>query len=70
MDSLFDHVLLVGALGAATLALLAGWGDRRRRRRQDLDRVGIMPWTGIAFWATLAALLLLAAAVQGELPGR
>lgn len=64
MDFLSDHLALVGGLFAALLAVLAWWGDRRRLRRRDRDRVGIMPWTGLFFWATLAAVLLLAAAGQ------
>jgi len=46
------------------VAALAWWGDRRRLRRRDPDRVGVMPWTGLFFWATLAAAVLLTAAVE------
>ena len=64
MDYLADHWLPVAALLAALLAALAWWGDRRRLHRRDLDRVGLMPWTALFFWALMAAVLLGAAAVQ------
>ena len=62
MEFVSDHWPLFAGLGAALVAALAWWGDRRRLHRANRDRVGIMPWTGLFFWATLAAVLLLAAA--------
>ncbi|WP_298196692.1 hypothetical protein [Novosphingobium sp.] len=70
MDFLADHPALAGALVALAVALFAWWGDRRRLRRTDLDRVGLMPWEGLFFWALLAAVLLGAAGLQGWLGGR
>ena len=70
MEYVWDHPLPVAALLAIGLAALAWWGDRRRMRRRDLDRVGLMPWEAMFVWALLAAVLLGAAAVQGELGGR
>ena len=64
MEFATDHGLAFAAGIALALAGLAWWGDRRRLRRHDLDRVGLMPWTGLFFWSLLAAVLLLAAAVQ------
>lgn len=64
MEYLWDHPLLVATLLATCLAALAWWGDRRRMRRRDLDKVGLMPWEALFFWALLAAVLLGAAAVQ------
>ncbi|MBC2664995.1 hypothetical protein H7F51_05665 [Novosphingobium flavum] len=64
MDFVSDHLALVCGLAAALVAALAWWGDRRRLHRRDRDRVGIMPWTGLFFWATLLAVLLLAVAGQ------
>ena len=62
MDFLSDHMALVAGIASALVAAIAWLGDRRRLHRRDRDRVGIMPWTGLFFWATLAAVLLLAAA--------
>lgn len=67
MDYLADHPPLVAALVAAAVAALAWWGDRRRLRRRDLDRVGLMPWEGLFFWALLAAVLFGAVSAQGWL---
>lgn len=70
MEFLIDHALLVGGAMALVLAALAWWADRRRLRRADLDRVGLMPWTGVFFWALLAAAILLAGALELWLAGR
>jgi hypothetical protein len=58
MDRTALWMAVAGALGAA-LALVAWVGDHRRMRRKQLDRVGFMPWTGIFFWALMAAVVLL-----------
>jgi hypothetical protein len=44
------------------MAGLAWFADRRRMRRTDPDKVGFMPWTGLFFWALMAAIVLLALA--------
>ena len=44
--------------GTIALALGAWQADRRRMRRADPDAVGWMPWRDVAFWASVAALLL------------
>ena len=69
MDSLADNWLIAAGLGAALIALIAWRGDRRRRPRRDLDRVGIVPWTSLFFFALLAAVLLLGAAVKQAVNG-
>lgn len=55
---------VAGGLVAVGLTI-AGWlGDRRRRRRKNLDAVGLMPWTELSFWAFLAACVLLGLAAR------
>lgn len=44
---------------AVCLAIYAGWADRKRMRRSDPDAVGLVSWSGVAFWASLAAVVLL-----------
>lgn len=58
MDGTALWMAIAGACAAA-LALVAWVGDHRRMRRKQLDRVGFMPWTGIFFWALMAAVVLL-----------
>jgi hypothetical protein len=48
----------VGAGAAVLLAITAGLGDRRRRLRQDLDRVGVVDWRTVQMAALLAAMIM------------
>jgi acyl-CoA synthetase (AMP-forming)/AMP-acid ligase II len=61
--------LLAGAVAALAVAVIAWLGDRRRMRRSDPDAVGLMPWTGLFFWALLAACVLAGLAVKAWLAG-
>lgn len=70
MEFVADHALGAAAGLAALLALFAWAGDRRRMRRRDLDRVGVMPWTTLFFWSLFVAVLFGAAAAQGWLAAR
>lgn len=54
---------------AASVALLAWWGDRRRMRRRDPDAVGFMPWTSVFFVALLIACVLLGLAAREWIAG-
>ncbi len=56
--------LLLPGLACVTLAIVAGFGDRRRLRRSNLDAVGFMPWQSIAFWTSLVASVLLGLAAH------
>lgn len=62
-DDQLRHLLVPGLLALA-VAVIAWLGDRRRMRRSDPDAVGFMPWRDVAFWAFLAAALLLGLAAR------
>ena len=64
-----DHWPLVLGLVAALVAAWAWHGDRRRMRRSDPDRVGIMPWTTLFFWSFVLACIVLGIAVKAWLAG-
>jgi bacteriorhodopsin len=51
------------------LAVLTGLGERRRRRRTQIDAVGCMPWTTLSVMAFMTAMVLLAMAAEGWLRG-
>lgn len=50
--------LLCGAVGALLVAAISGIGERRRRRRRDIDDVGLVPWTTVQMVALLVAVVL------------
>ena len=50
--------------GAALLFVLAELADWRRRNRRDVDKVGFMPWRGIALLSAAVALLATAFALK------
>lgn len=58
---------LLPGLAALVLAVWGALADRRRMRRKRPDAVGWIPWRGISFWSSFAALLLLGAALRGWL---
>lgn len=47
----------VAAVAMLLLAVGAGFGDRRRRKRIDLDRIGLIDWPTVQFAALGAAFL-------------
>jgi hypothetical protein len=62
---------LASVAGVAFL-VLAGFtrsADRRRVRRQRIDRVGWVPWTGLFLVFTVIGLTLLALGVPGLIKG-
>ena len=42
---------------ALVVALLAGVADWRHRKRDDLDRVGLLDWRSVQFFALIAAVV-------------
>lgn len=59
-----SNPLTPGGAIALALAAVAWRGDHRRMRRSDPDAIGFIPWTGVFFWAFLAACVLLALAAK------
>jgi hypothetical protein len=56
--------------GALLLVAVMTWlGERRRRRRTQIDAVGCMPWSTLSVLATMTAMVLLAMAANGWLHG-
>jgi hypothetical protein len=45
------------AAASAALAFLAGWADRRRGRRRNLDKPGWVPWDLVLILAMIAAVV-------------
>lgn len=59
-------MILASAGGLAALVAAFAWlADYSQTKRRNLDRVGLIPWTSIFFFALLAAVLLLAVSAQG-----
>lgn len=53
-----------GAVAAIGVAVLSGFGEHRRRRRRDIDKVGFVPWTLVQMLAFLAALVFASIALN------
>lgn len=52
------QVLLAGWAGTLTaVAVFAGWRERRRNGRVNMDAVGLMPWTTIQILALIGLAL-------------
>ena len=49
---------------AIALAAFAALAEYRRNRRRDLDRIGVMPWNSIQFFALLVAFVAAALALK------
>ncbi len=47
-----------GAGAALALAVVAGFRDRQRKRREDLDKVGFVDWPAVQVLALIGAASL------------
>ena len=53
------------SVGAALLvAVIAAFGERRRKRRANMDRIGLVSWPFVQMMALLAALILASLALH------
>ena len=61
-SGIFVPVAVAGvALG---VSLIAAFAEHRQRHRTDLDRIGALPWRGIAFWSSALVILAGGAALR------
>lgn len=62
---------IYGLWGGGLLGLSAfcAWRDHRRKKRRDIERVGLMPWRDIGALSGFAGLALMAFAAVGWLGG-
>ena len=51
-----------GAGAALALAVIAGFRDRQRKSRTDLDKVGIVDWPAVQVLALIGAAILVSIA--------
>lgn len=56
----------IAAGASIAVAVLAGLGERRRRRRADLDRIGVIDWRSVQMAALLAAALCVSLGVNAR----
>lgn len=56
--------MLVVSAASAVVAAVAEYADYRRRNRRDVDKVGFMPWRGIALVSITVAIFATAFALK------
>ena len=57
--------LFIAAGLSVVVAVFSGWADYRRRRRTDLDRVGLVDWRTVQIAAIATALITVSLAANG-----
>jgi hypothetical protein len=62
----FSYPMAFGTTGlvALVIGLLAGFGERRERRRRNLDRISTVPWGLLSVLFLLLAIILIATAAK------
>ncbi|QDM40593.1 hypothetical protein [Altererythrobacter sp. TH136] len=71
-ELLFASTAEWAAIGGVLFLLLAAitrYGERRRMRRERIDSVGWVPWTGLFLVFSVIGVTLLALSVPGLLKG-
>lgn len=53
-----------GVAACIVVAVTSAFAERRRARRDDPDRVGMVPWLGVQLFAMLAAVVLASVALH------
>lgn len=61
-----QSTLWAGAASCLALAGIALFGDRRQRKRRDLDRIGWISWPPVLILAMLAAAICAALAIRTD----
>jgi len=54
----------IGAGASLVMAIVAGLGDRRRKRRANLDAIGLVDWPTVQVVALIAMAILASIAVN------
>ena len=54
-----------GVVACVFIAVASGVADWRRKRRDNLDRVGAVDWTTVQFAALFGGVMLAALAISG-----
>lgn len=58
--------LWAAAAALVAVAIFAAWAERRRAKRADLDRPGLMPWHLIQVLAFIVAVAAVALALKAR----
>lgn len=53
-----QHGLWAGVGGLVAMAVASSLLERRRSRRRDIDRIGMVPWTTVQISCLIAAAML------------
>lgn len=66
MNGSGQALLWSGAVAAALVAGLAGWRERRRKRRVDPDAVGVIAWPTVQLLALIVTVVCVSMALKGQ----